>query len=389
MRGAAAAPLHVAHISFFVDPARRAPEQLLHQWPSLVDVAECAVQAGVRVSVLQASEIEGVLERNGVTYHFRRFGRSASAQDGGAGLATLLQRLAPQVHHVHGLGFARDVVDLDRLTPTIPILLQDHAAPLPRPWHRPLWRRGLRAAAGVAFCARAQAEPFRRAGLIAGWQRVFEIPESTSRFTPGDQASARHATGLSGDPCVLWVGHLNTNKDPLTVLAGFSAALSRLPRAQLWCYFGSAPLRAALERELAADAALRARVHLQGSVPHTRIEEAMRAADLFVLGSHREGSGYSLIEALACGLPPVVTDIPSFRAIAGERVGALFQCGSAAACCEALLKVAQAPRTATRQAARAHFERELSLAAVGSKLKAAYEELSCGATGRGAAAGPP
>ena len=43
----------------------------------------------------------------------------------------------------------------------------------------------------------------------------------------------------------------------------------------------------------------------------------MQAADLFVLGSHREGSGYSLIEALACGLPPVVTDIHAFRTLTG------------------------------------------------------------------------
>ena len=58
----------------------------------------------------------------------------------------------------------------------------------------------------------------------------------------------------------------------------------------------------------------------------------MRAADVFVLGSHREGSGYSLIEALACGLPPVVTDIPSFRSLtAAGAVGALWPCGDARA----------------------------------------------------------
>src|SRR5215469_13549798 len=47
----------------------------------------------------------------------------------------------------------------------------------------------------------------------------------------------------------------------------------------------------------------RDRVHLLGRVAHAQVELLMRAADIFVLVSRRESSGYSLIEALACGLP--------------------------------------------------------------------------------------
>ncbi len=90
-----------------------------------------------------------------------------------------------------------------------------------------------------------------------------------------------------------------------------------LPELRLWCCFGAAPLLPAVEERIAADPRLRDRVQLLGRVPHLRIEQLMCAADIFVLGSHREGSGYSLIEALSCGLPPVVTDIPSFRALTG------------------------------------------------------------------------
>ncbi len=60
-------------------------------------------------------------------------------------------------------------------------------------------------------------------------------------------------------------------------------------------------------------------MHLLGRVPHERIEMLMRAADLFVLGSHREGGNTSLIEALATGLLPVVTDIPSSRSLLGTQ----------------------------------------------------------------------
>src|SRR5690606_29135088 len=102
----------------------------------------------------------------------------------------------------------------------------------------------------------------------------------------------------------------------------------------------------------------------------------MQAADLFVLGSHREGSGYSVIEALACGLPPVVTDIPSFRALTGQaRVGRLWTCGDARSLRESLLSIAPQLGPELRAMTRQHFEAELSFAAVGSKLKSAYEDL--------------
>jgi glycosyltransferase involved in cell wall biosynthesis len=234
----------------------------------------------------------------------------------------------------------------------------------------------------VAFCASEQAQPFARARLLRAPTRVYEIPESTSRFTPADRAEARQQTGVEGDPAILWVGHLDANKDPLTVLAGVSAALRALPGLRLYCCFGAAPLLPQVERLMASDSGLRARSTLLGRVSHERVEQLMRAADLFVLGSHREGSGYALIEALACGLPPVVTDIPSFRALTGRgAVGALWPCGDAAAFAAALQRIAARTGGATRAAVRAHFERELSFAALGTKLAAMYADVT-GRSGR-------
>ena len=102
----------------------------------------------------------------------------------------------------------------------------------------------------------------------------------------------------------------------------------------------------------------------------------MRAADLFVLGSHREGSGYSLIEALACGLPPVVTDIQSFRSLTGAgAVGMLWPCSDSQALCQALRSIAAGVGPQMRCAVRAHFERELSFDALGRRLGAMYEDV--------------
>jgi glycosyltransferase involved in cell wall biosynthesis len=367
--------MHVAQISFFNDPEGRAPARLLEAWPSLVDVADAAASAGVRVSVLQASIHTHRLTRHEVPYHFLPFGRAPGAEVHRAELAELLQALAPDVFHVHGLGFVRDVPLLARLAPHTPILLQDHADRAPPLWRRGSWRAGFGAASAVMFCAREQAAPFGRAGLVHARMKVFEVPESTSRFAPGDRLRARRVTALQGDPAVLWVGHLDENKDPLTVLDGIRAAARELPRLQLHCCFGTAPLLHAVEERIARDRALRPRVRLLGRVPHERVQQLMRAADLFVLGSHREGSGYSLIEALACGLPPVVTDIPSFRALTAGTVGRLWAPRDAAALSAAVRSIAPGLGETTREQVRAHFERELSLPALGRKLAAAYAEV--------------
>jgi glycosyltransferase involved in cell wall biosynthesis len=376
MMALAGETLHIAQISFFADLQDRSPAQLLDAWSSLSDVADAVCAAGLRVSVIQASTRAERIERRGVCYYFLPFGEMLRSTAGNAPLGDLLRKLHPDVLHVHGLDFPRDVLALSAIAPVTPIVLQDHASRPPRIWRRALWRRGMSVAAGISFCALEQARPFMAAGVIDAQSQVYEIPESTSHFMPGERAEARRMTGLEGDPGVLWVGHLDDNKDPLTVLEGISNASRALPGLRLYCCFGNAPLLRTVQNRIARDSHLRDRVQLLGPVPHERIEWLMRAADLFILGSHREGSGYSLIEALACGLPPVVTDIPSFRSLTGAgKAGMLFPCEDSRAASEAIRSIAARLGSDMRAAVRAHFERELSPRAVGQKMAAMYADV--------------
>lgn len=376
--------VHVAQISFFYDPEERDPGQLLVDWPSLVDIADAAQSAGMRVSVIQAAVRDACIHRDGVDYHFVAPGDATISIASGHRLPRLLEHLRPDVVHVHGLGFPADVLALRRMSPELPVLLQDHADRAPRIWRRHLWREALSSVAGVSFCSRAQARPFINSRVLPASTTIYEIPESTSRFTPGDQDEARQLTGVYGSPCVLWVGHLNDNKDPLTVLDGVARTVNDLPGIRLWCCYGSAPLLARVRKRIACDDELRDRAHLLGRVPHEQVEVLMRAADIFVLGSHREGSGYSVIESLACGLPPVVTDIASFRALTGGgRIGRLWPCDDPAALADALRSIASTLNEHSRRAVREHFEAELSMRAVGMKLAQAYEAMLRGAREHG------
>lgn len=355
--------MHVLQLNFAMPPATYRREEL--PWYPVAYVADAARLAGNRVTVLQACPETFELERNGVQYHFMAPGDA---------FTDLARRLDADVIHVHGLEFGDEIRALHAALPSAAIFVQDHANRPPRPWRRGRWRRGLALAGAFSFCSREQARPFEELRLLPQTAGIFEISESSSDFTPGNQDAARGSTGLRGNPCLLWVGHLEPNKDPLTILEGLSRAAPRLPDPQLWCAFLGAPLAEQVNRRVESDAALRGRVHLLGRIEHARIEQYMRAADLFVLGSHREGSGCALMEALACGLPPVVTDIPSFRALTGgEDFGRLWRAGDPQSFCDALVDAFAAGPARLRAAARERFDSTVSFAAIGRRFTTAYQ----------------
>jgi glycosyltransferase involved in cell wall biosynthesis len=99
------------------------------------------------------------------------------------------------------------------------------------------------------------------------------------------------------------------------------------------------------------------------------------AADLFVAGSHHEGSGYALMEACACGAVPVVTDIPTFRLLSGGVSGAFWRPGDAPALARALTDVASRDLDVERARLAVHFAHELSWDAVGRRALEIYEEV--------------
>jgi glycosyltransferase involved in cell wall biosynthesis len=88
---------------------------------------------------------------------------------------------------------------------------------------------------------------------------------------------------------------------------------------------------------------------------------------VFLSSSRREGSGYSLIEAVTCGCIPVVSAIPPHLAIVGP-FGHLFEVGDAASAAVGLVAAADEPREPILETARTH----LSWGKVAGQLVSAY-----------------
>lgn len=284
--------------------------------------------------------------------------------------------LKPDVIHVQGLPHALATRRLQGALPGVPLLVQDHASVPPRAPRALVWRWHYRSLDGLAVTVRAQADAFVTARALSARVPVFEVIEGSTSFTPGDRDVARRATGLSGDPCFLWTGHLDANKDPITTLHAFRIAIEQLPEAHLWCCFMNAPLLGHVERVVAESPVLAGHVTMLGRRPHEELQHLFRASDFFVQMSHREGCSYSAIEALACGVTPLVTDIASNRRIVGDA-GSLTPVGDATAMASAMVAWASHDRQELRCGARARFETALSYDVIGRDLLAAYQSL-CG-----------
>jgi glycosyltransferase involved in cell wall biosynthesis len=376
--------MRAVHASSFVDRHGREPAALLEAWPTLALQGPATASPEVEIIVVQAAAVDADVLHAGLRYRFvrehapgrvrRRLGHWAAPLT--RRLTRTVAELDPDIVHIHSLSFPRHVRELRAKVPHARIVVQDHADHPIRGWRRHILRARLSGIDAVAFTSAAQAGPFLEAGILDAQVRVFAVPESSSRFTPGNASEARDATGIGGDPCVLWLGHLDANKDPMAALDAIRESAAALPGLRFWMCYLRAPLLDAVRRRIENDAVLRARVRLLGPQPHARIETLLRAADFLLQASHSEGSGYAVIEALACGTTPIVTDIPSFRALSGDgAVAVLSPVGDASAMAASLVAWAALPAAERRARARTHFERDLSFAAIGERWRSIYREM--------------
>jgi glycosyltransferase involved in cell wall biosynthesis len=72
------------------------------------------------------------------------------------------------------------------------------------------------------------------------------------------------------------------------------------------------------------------RVTFAGQIPQQNLPRFYHIADIFISPSHVDGTSVSLLEALACGLPCLVSDIPANKEwISDGENGWLFPDGDA------------------------------------------------------------
>ena len=126
-------------------------------------------------------------------------------------------------------------------------------------------------------------------------------------------AQLRELAADTGGALLVYVGRLDHAKDPLLLLAALRLLLARHSRWHL-AMVGDGILRGEVEAALRVGP-LQGKVSLLGARPATDIQRLLRTGDLFVLPSAYEGMPFAVLEALACGIPVVCTDVGEVKRV--------------------------------------------------------------------------
>ena len=229
------------------------------------------------------------------------------------------------------------------------------------------------------FTSLGNSKEWIRRKVISGPEKCYEIQAASTSFVKQDKTTSKIRCGISGTHNFIWVGRLNTNKDPLTVLAGFEAYLKICPDAKLYMIYQTDELLAAVQNMICEHGKLKDAVILKGKIDHEELEYWYSASDFYISGSHQEACGFALIEAMACGCIPVVTNIPSFRKITNEgEFGLLYEPGDVNSLTNAFNVLASIPVEEESRSIICHFEKKLSFKSIADQLYTLCRQLAVG-----------
>jgi len=125
---------------------------------------------------------------------------------------------------------------------------------------------------------------------------------------------------------LLFVSHFNYFRNFETLFRGLNILRAMLPEKNPKLFLTTrlrseenpgdfrAEPAAALVRELG----LSEHVVELGAIPYRQLQHVYRACDLYVTASYAETFAHPVVEAMACGVPVVASDLPVHREVAGE-----------------------------------------------------------------------
>lgn len=207
------------------------------------------------------------------------------------------------------------------------------------PWWRWVTRFTLRRTTILAADCQTVVEKARSYGF-EGPARVFPWGVDLQHFKPGSSGELRQHLGWQENTVFLCNRAMEELYGVELVAKAFIQASQKNVDLRL-LVFNKGSQEGNI-RSLLSGAGVSEKVYFGGVAPLADLPDIYRSADFYVSASHSDGSSVSLMEALACGKPVIVTDIPSNREwITPGEQGWFFKDANAADLAKKMLTASQ------------------------------------------------
>jgi glycosyltransferase involved in cell wall biosynthesis len=263
-----------------------------------------------------------------IPWHFNMAMQSVSMAWAGLPAAREGHRRRPfDVVHAHSIipGGAAGAWIASRLN--LPLVLTAHGSDVNVfgriPHLRPFFRSACRRAARITAVSR---------GLVDG---LDELGFPGARWIPNGVVIGKDPVPPRIKGRILFVGQVWEGKGPGVLLEAFDRVRREMPEASL-DFVGEGPDIPRLRGKGTV-------ARFLGPLPHERVLDLMKAADVFCLPSLREGSPLTVLEAFAAGTPVVGSAVGGMGdLVRGPDLGILVSPGDPAALAQALVAALRA-----------------------------------------------
>ncbi len=279
--------------------------------------------------------------------------------------------------HVH---LARDFVTLPAARVCtkrgVPVVVQPHgmidfssrllAKPLDLFWTRPV----LRSANTVFHLTPREALDLSD---VAG-----DLPTLCELFNGVPQALARETSSIAARPEVLFLARLHPRKRP-GMFVTMAQRLLKEGRVADFSLVGPDEGAGPEVNSLIAQFGLESRVRYEGHLPADRTAARLRRAAVYVLPAVDEPYPMSVLEAMAVGLPVVVTDTCGLAPLIEETGSGIVVGPDLESLVDAVRRILDAPALAMTMGvnARRTVSERLSMSSVADVLERRYEQAVC------------
>jgi len=257
-------------------------------------------------------------------------------------LKKIFEHYRPHIVHTRNWG-ALEAVPAARLARVPVVIHSEHGYEVDNlaglPMRRRLFRKMAYSMTDVIFTVTGELRDYHARQSWTNPERIRVVYNGvdTIRFAPNAQTRARvrRDLGIAETTCLIGsVGRMVPIKDFGTLLRAADQLLARGADVSV-LLAGSGPELDSLQRQASALESLRGRIHFLGA--SDQVPDILNALDVFVLPSLGEGMSNTILEAMASGLPVVVTDVGGNPEVVGDQSsGLLFKPGDAESLAQAL-----------------------------------------------------